>query len=331
MGHEALEFTGVNSWLGLRAALHDLDLEEPTWVSASFAEARGVLDAGLGLFAYCYRVAGASIQLGSVAGTETAPGVWRALFAWGAENQQALARIYTTGAGSLEAWQRRAGRAGVALASFPGAFERHGVSDVLTIVGHAASSTAATPKPAAGFGMFLTAPQPGPPRLTAGMRRAYQGLAAELSAVSRLREHRRCRHAAQLSAREERVARCLLEGASDKAIARELGVAVSTVSTFARRVRRKLGCCPGEELLALSSSRSVGNVRRRLALFERLTASECEVASELLVGASHLEIARRRGVSLRTVASQCSAVFRKCGVSGRRELAALLLSGQSGS
>jgi DNA-binding NarL/FixJ family response regulator len=309
----------MTSWLALRAALHDLDLEEPMWVDALFAEGRGVLDAGLGLFAYSYRVAaGATIRLGSVAGPETAPDVWRALFAWGAENQRALARIYRTGAGSLEAWRQRAARAGVALPEFVSELEPHGVRDVFTIVGH----------DAAGSGVFLTAPQPRRrPAQALRERRAFEHLAAELAAALRLREHRRRRQTARLSAREEQVARCLLEGASDKSIALELGVAVSTVSTFTRRVRSKLGCRPGEELLVLASP--AGNVRRRLALFERLTASECEVAAELLVGLSHVDIAQRRGVSVRTVASQCAAVFRKCAVSGRRELGSLLLSEQT--
>jgi DNA-binding NarL/FixJ family response regulator len=308
----------MTSWLALRSALHDLDLEESMWVDALFAEGRGLLDVGLGLFVYSYRVAaGTTIQLGSVAGPETAPDVWRALFAWGADNQRSLARIYRTGAGSLEAWRQRAGRAGVALSDLPRAFEPHGVGDVFTIVGH----------DAAGFGVFLTAPQPRR-RLSQGAheRRALERLAAELAAALRLRDHRRRRQAARLSAREAQVARCLLEGASDQSIALELGVAISTVSTFARRVRSKLGCRPGEELLALAAPARLGDVHRRLALFERFTASECEVASELLVGLSHADIAQRRGVSVRTVASQCAAVFRKCGVSGRRELASLLLA-----
>jgi DNA-binding NarL/FixJ family response regulator len=311
----------MTSWLALRAALHDLDLEEPMWVGALFAEGRGLLDAGLGLFAYSYRVAaGATIRLGSVAGTETAPDVWRALFAWGAENQSVLAPIYRTGAGSLEAWRLRAGQAGVALSEFPGAFEPQGVRDVFTIVGH----------DPAGFGVFLTAPQARrQPAQAPQERRAFERLAAELAAALRLRDHRRRQQTARLSAREEQVARCLLDGASDKSIAFQLGVAVSTVSTFTRRVRSKLGCRPGEELLVLAAPARRGNVLRRLALFERLTASECEIAAELLVGLSHADIAQRRGVSVRTVASQCAAVFRKCGVSGRRELASLLLSEQT--
>jgi DNA-binding NarL/FixJ family response regulator len=306
----------VASWLALRTALHGLELDEPLWIEALFAEGRGLLDAGLGLFAYSYRVAGATIRLGSVAGPETAPDAWRALFAWGADNQRALSRIYRTGAGSMDAWRHGAGRAGLALTSFATAFHPHGVRDLFTIVGH----------DVAGSGVFLTVPQPRRPAPTRNERRAFEHLAAELAAALRLREHRRRRQAARLSAREAWVARRLVEGASDKAIAFELGVALSTVSTFTRRVRGKLGCRPGEELLALAAHRPLGDVPRRLALFERLTPSECEVAAELLVGASHADIARRRGVAVRTVASQCAAVFRKCGVSGRRQLAALLVA-----
>ena len=55
-----------------------------------------------------------------------------------------------------------------------------------------------------------------------------------------------------------------------------------------------------------------------------ISAHECDVACELLLGASYAEIAKWRGVSVQTVASQCAAVFRECGVSGRRELATVL-------
>ncbi|HVZ32400.1 MAG TPA: LuxR C-terminal-related transcriptional regulator, partial [Polyangiaceae bacterium] len=155
------------------------------------------------------------------------------------------------------------------------------------------------------------------------VRRALERLAVELAVAARLREHRRRAHAVRLSAAETRVVRLVLEGAPDKHIAAELGITQSTVSTFLRRVRGKLGCRPGEELLLLRAP--APSLERRLELFGSLTNGECDVASELLVGASYAEIAKRRGVSLQTVASQCAAVFRKCGVSGRRELAVALL------
>jgi DNA-binding NarL/FixJ family response regulator len=307
----------MSSWVGLRAAVHDLELEEADWVSALFSEGRWLFDSGLGMFAYSYRIgAGARIQLGSVVGRETAPQFWQALCAWGFENAPSLARIYRTGSGSLEDALESAGRARVALSEFRVAGEPHGAGDVFWMVGH----------DSAGFGVFLTAPRPRRrPAQAPKERRAFERLASELAAGARLREHRRRTHAVVLSASEQLVTRRLMEGASDKSIALELGVALSTVSTFTRRVRRKLGCRPGEELLLLSRTRP-SNMARRLALFELLTASECEVASELLVGLSYAEIAERRRVSLRTVASQCAAIFRKCGVSGRRELASTLFA-----
>ena len=182
-----------------------------------------------------------------------------------------------------------------------------------------------------GVGVFVTIPcaQHVPPR-TSRQRLAVERLAFELSATVRLREHRRRTQVARLSASEELVARRLVEGASDKEIASELGISLSTVSTFIRRTRDKLGCRAGAETLALSSLESRTNVARRLALFARLTAAECDVASALIVGSSYSEIAVQRGVSSRTVASQCAAIFRKCKVSGRRALAAALLGTTSG-
>jgi len=283
---------------------------------AVHAECRELFDEGLGAFVYAYRFGQSpAIHLTHLAGCETAPDFWRTLESWGAANAGALARSYRTGPGSLRDIERAAVRAGAALSDARVAFESHGVADVLTVVGHDPS----------GFGLFITAPraraiaEPG-----RDQRRALERLAAELGVAMRLREHRRRARHARLSAAEAQVVRLLIEGAPDKHIAAELDVTLSTVSTFLRRVRRKLGCRPGQELLVLCQP-SVPALRRRLELFERLTSAECDVASELLVGASYADIAARRGVSVQTVASQCAAVFRKCGVSGRRELSAALL------
>ncbi len=312
----------VESWTSLRTAVHAIDLAEGAWVDSLFAEARGLLDEGLGLFVYSYRIGpGSTIRLGNVAGQQTAPAFWQALAEWGAENQRCLARMYETGAGSLEDARRSARRLGIELSDPHARFERQNVADVFTIVGHGAG----------GFGLFLTVP-----RARRGSERgpkhrlAVDRLSVELAAIARLREHRRRTQVARLSAAETLVARRIVEGASDKTIALELLVSLSTVSTFTRRVRNKLGCRSGEEALALASAGSLAKVGRRLELFDRLTVSECDVASDLLVGSSYAEIAARRGVSVRTVASQCAAVFRKCGVSGRRALAASLLGGTSG-
>ena len=115
----------------------------------------------------------------------------------------------------------------------------------------------------------------------------------------------------------------LADGASDKEIAVALGVTLSTVSSFARRARSKLGCPPGAEALLAATA----GAEQRRELFARLTAAECDVAAHLLLGRSHADIARRRGSSLRTIAAQCSLIFRKCGVAGQRALAAAMLRG----
>jgi DNA-binding NarL/FixJ family response regulator len=302
--------------------MHAIDLEEGVWVDSMFAEARGLLDEGLGLFVYSYRIGPApTIRLGRVAGRETAPAFWQTLAEWGAENQKSLARIYATGPGTLEDARRSARRLSIELSDHRPSFERHGVGDVFTMTGHDAG----------GFGLFLTVPRARRDSERAVRRgSAVERLSVELGTVARLREHRQRTQVARLSAAETLVARRLVEGASDKVIALELQSSLSTVSTFTRRVRNKLGCRAGGEALALASAGSQVMVNRRLELFDRLTVSECDVASELLVGSSYAEIAIRRGVSTRTVASQCASVFRKCGVSGRRALAATLFGNASG-
>lgn len=306
------------SWLSLRAALHDLDLEDSAWVEAILGEARGLFDEGLGMFVYSYGVSPSSvIHLGAVAGVSTAPRFWQALSSWGAENQRVLARTYRTGATCLDGALDAAASAGIHFTEMRPRFAEHGVEDLLTIVAH-------DPR---GFGTFLTVPRSRVQRRTTPRERSsLERLSAELAAVTRLREHRRRRRVRQLSASEELVARRLVQGVSDKVIAAELGVTLSTVATFARRLRTKLACRPGAEALMLSERVSRPALRRRLRVFEGLTASEWEIAADLVVGASYRDIAEKRGRSVRTVASQCSALFHKCGVSGRRELAAALLA-----
>ncbi len=56
----------------------------------------------------------------------------------------------------------------------------------------------------------------------------------------------------------------------------------------------------------------------------RLTAAEQGVAGLVAAGLSNAEIARRRGVSPRTVANQAASIFRKFGVRSRLGLHALL-------
>jgi DNA-binding NarL/FixJ family response regulator len=300
------------SSLPFRAAIHALDLEEPAWVETLFEEGRSLFDEGEGLFVYSYRVGTLPpLRLGALAGEHTAPPVWQTLSGWGQKHAQVLADTYVTRAGGIEA---RLGALSAPVRDLRAQFESHAIADLLTIIAHDPN----------GFGVFLTAPRPRTVRLDARRRRSLERLASELGAALRLREARRNVDLGRLSASERRVMHLLASGASDKDIALELGVGLSSVSTFARRARTKLGCRPGSEALATTLP---GSGRRRHELFAQLTASECDVAADLLIGRSYAEIALRRRSSPRTVAAQSSQIFRKCRVASRRGLAAAMLAG----
>jgi DNA-binding NarL/FixJ family response regulator len=299
-----------------RAVIHALELEEPAWIEALFAEGRALFDAGQGFFVYSYRVGTSPpLRLGALAGEHTAPGVWQTLANWGDKHASVLARSYATRAGGIDS---RAKALDAPMRELLTGFESHAVADIFTVLAHDPD----------GFGVFLTAPQPRTLSIPAAQRRSLERLAAELGAALRLREARRRAELSRLSASERAVIRLLASGASDKEIAFALGVGLSTVSTFARRARGKLGCLPGTEAL-ITTAEHAGSRRREL--FAKLTASECDVAADLLIGRSYAEIAQRRGGSPRTVAAQCSSIFRKCGVAGQRALAAAMLDGSSTS
>ncbi|MEO8180874.1 MAG: LuxR C-terminal-related transcriptional regulator [Deltaproteobacteria bacterium] len=304
------------SSLAFCAVLHALDLEEPAWIEALFEEGRSLFDEGQGLFVYSYRVGTRpALRLGALAGEHTAPRVWQMLSSWGNKHARVLARTYITQAGGVEA---RSGGLRAPLRDLRSELEAHAIADILTILAHDPN----------GFGVFLTAPRPRRLRLDARQCRSRERLATELGAALRLREARRRVDLVRLSASERTVIRLLASGASDKDIALALGVGLSSVSTFARRARTKLRCRPGTEALLLTEP---GSERRQRELFAQLTASECDVAADLLLGRSYAEIALRRSSSPRTVAAQSSLIFRKCGVAGRRALAAAMLGGTATS
>jgi DNA-binding NarL/FixJ family response regulator len=69
----------------------------------------------------------------------------------------------------------------------------------------------------------------------------------------------------------------------------------------------------GEEFLLLAFPSDTND-------FSALTESERQVASELLRGKSHREIARMRGTKVGTVANQVGSIFRKLQIRSRSEL-----------
>ena len=77
-------------------------------------------------------------------------------------------------------------------------------------------------------------------------------------------EDRQQETARTLSAAERRVVAALSQGHSNKLIAYELGIAISTVSTLLTRAKRKLGCKSRVELAR------AGRVQTRRSIYDRI-------------------------------------------------------------
>jgi DNA-binding NarL/FixJ family response regulator len=148
----------------------------------------------------------------------------------------------------------------------------------------------------------------------------------------------------------------VLLGESQKSIALELGVAISTVSLACHACLSAIGArCAGARapmILVMvvhaahgfecasgrllrdhdpDAGRTVLSVERPdRELDARLSGAERQIARFLVEGYSYTQIARLRNTSQRTVANQVSAIFCKLGVSGRAELLALLVRARPG-
>lgn len=139
-----------------------------------------------------------------------------------------------------------------------------------------------------------------------------------------------------LSPRELDVAEFLVQGRSTAEIAYALGLSAGTVSRVARGVLRKLGAARRMDLSALfgdvapwraeleDSNVVLLSAGANAELWSRLTTAEADVVRALLKGERTKTIARRRGVSERTVSTQLATVYARFGVRGRAELATLL-------
>lgn len=148
----------------------------------------------------------------------------------------------------------------------------------------------------------------------------------------------------------------VLLGSTQKAIAIEAKMSVSTVSTLLRDVLAVLGLsCPASKvppiIVALASAARVAPLtgresvvtdgvlkyrvisveRPELSLSTRLSPAEYQATRLLVEGKHHDEIARERNASPRTIANQLGSAFRKLGVSGRSELLAALSRGDEPS
>jgi DNA-binding NarL/FixJ family response regulator len=140
-----------------------------------------------------------------------------------------------------------------------------------------------------------------------------------------------------LTRREVDVAECLIQGRSASEVAYALGLSTGTVSRMTRDILRKLGVQRRTELASIFGSIpplrasisqepkvSVLTPGSNAALWERLRPAERAVVTAVLEGRTPGEIARTRGVSVKTVSNQLGHVYQRFGVRGRTELATLL-------
>ena len=152
-----------------------------------------------------------------------------------------------------------------------------------------------------------------------------------------------------LSPDARRVAALLARGLANKEIGYELGLSPSRVAGIVADVMRSLGASTRLEVIArregadaMSDERDaytlqlgdetlmVVSTPATVPIPMSLSPSEGEVLRLLLMGLSNLEIAERRGTSVKTVANQVSAIFRRLRVGSRHELLARLLDGIDG-
>lgn len=137
---------------------------------------------------------------------------------------------------------------------------------------------------------------------------------------------------ASLTAAEKRTLALVAAGRSNRDISQELGLAMSSVGTHLGNVLRKVGLEGSVECFVRRAD--VPRALQALPRTEELTDAERGVLRELLRGRANAEIASKRGTAERTVANQVQCVFRKLGVSSRRQLWALAareLAGESSS
>jgi DNA-binding NarL/FixJ family response regulator len=153
-----------------------------------------------------------------------------------------------------------------------------------------------------------------------------------------------------LPAMRRRVLEAVLSGVGQKVVSIDFGLAPSTIAAHARAALVQLGfrSRPGHvsPLLMLAAKAAREPTAKTLARVSLLTRgedtlwvigaprpdailtlippAEQDVLRRLVEGCAYDEIASQRGRSVRTVANQLAAVFRRLGVSGRAELILML-------
>lgn len=206
-----------------------------------------------------------SSRPGPVSGDRSAHALWDAIEAWGATNRATIASII--GTGGFDGVVKIAKERNLPLLPPYEAFEAHGIRDLVTIFAHSPT----------GYGLALISP-----RRHRAFSMARDGdlgsrLAGQLHVAARLRARRRFQQTRVLSRRQDVVLRRLLSGASDKEIASEFAIGLSTVSTYVRRLREALGGRDGARAILAARTDSVDIARGRIVLLGQLTPSEQDI------------------------------------------------------
>ena len=129
---------------------------------------------------------------------------------------------------------------------------------------------------------------------------------------------------AELPPRQRQVVEMASRGDAQKVIAANLGIAQSTVATHLRKALARMDLCRYQ--LAAAMLRDGVEVETPIpaSAWDALSQAERVIVEAVLDGHSNLEIARARNRSMRTIANQLAAAYRKLGVGSRGELFARL-------
>jgi DNA-binding NarL/FixJ family response regulator len=127
-----------------------------------------------------------------------------------------------------------------------------------------------------------------------------------------------------LSPRELQVLDLVSAAASNKHIARALGLSVHTVKRHVARTMGKLGAKSRAEAAALCRAMQRGAVQPDPEPLEAFTAREIDVIAHVVSGASNTEIAMELSVSVNTVKRHTANILDKLAVSSRIAAAALM-------
>lgn len=126
-----------------------------------------------------------------------------------------------------------------------------------------------------------------------------------------------------LSGRELQVLQLIAGAASNKRIARELGLSVHTVKRHVARITTKLGVQSRAEAAAVWHATHPRPAPQCAPIAEEFTARERDVIARVALGHSNLRIAEELAVSINTVKRHTASIRDKLGVTSRIQAAAI--------